>query len=91
MGWLPTSILPREARFAHVASSFRLAEIYVPFVCRTDAHDSVRQVVEGGPVAHSLSAGPTSQAQKNLLFAMVAPLCLTAFAAALLWSVLKAP
>ena len=27
MRWLPTSILPREARFAYVASPFRLAEI----------------------------------------------------------------
>jgi propanol-preferring alcohol dehydrogenase len=36
MEWLPTSILPREARFAHVASAFRLAEIYVPFVCHTE-------------------------------------------------------
>jgi len=32
MGWLPTSILPREAHFAYVASASRLAEIYVPFV-----------------------------------------------------------
>jgi hypothetical protein len=37
MEWLPSSILPREARFAHVASAFRLADIYVPFACRTDA------------------------------------------------------
>src|SRR3954469_10373307 len=36
MEWLPTSILSREARFAYVASGFRLAEIYVPFVRHTD-------------------------------------------------------
>ena len=34
---MPTSILPREARFAYVASTFRLAEIYVSFVVGTDA------------------------------------------------------
>ena len=37
MGWLPTSILTREARFAYVASALRLTEIYVPFVRHTDA------------------------------------------------------
>ncbi len=37
MGWLPTSILPREARFAYVASALRFAAIYVPFVRQTDA------------------------------------------------------
>jgi hypothetical protein len=36
MGWLPTSILPREARFAYLTSSSRLAEIYVPFVLSTE-------------------------------------------------------
>jgi hypothetical protein len=40
MEWLPTSILPREARFAYVASAFRLAEIYVPFVDGTDARNA---------------------------------------------------
>jgi hypothetical protein len=30
--WLPTSILPREARLAYVASALRLTEIYAPFV-----------------------------------------------------------
>ena len=34
---LSSSILPREARFAYVASAVRLAEIYVPFVDATDA------------------------------------------------------
>src|SRR6516165_9108202 len=42
MGWLPTSIFPSEARFAHVAFSFRLVEIYVPFVCRTSARRALR-------------------------------------------------
>src|SRR5262249_24850975 len=36
MEGLPTSILPSEARFAHVTSAFRLAEIYVPVVRHTD-------------------------------------------------------
>jgi hypothetical protein len=39
MGWLPTSILPTEARFAYVVSALRLAAIYVPFVERTDARN----------------------------------------------------
>jgi len=37
MGWLPTSIVPREVHFAHVDFTFRLAEIYVPFVSHTGA------------------------------------------------------
>jgi hypothetical protein len=37
MGWLPSSIVPREAHFAHVDFAFRLAEIYVPFVRHADA------------------------------------------------------
>jgi hypothetical protein len=40
MEGLPTSILPREARFAYVASAFRLAEIYVPFIDKTEARNS---------------------------------------------------
>jgi hypothetical protein len=40
MEWLPTSILPREARFAYVASAFRLAEIYVPFVSSTEVSEN---------------------------------------------------
>jgi len=40
MGWLPTSIVPREVHFAHVDFTFRLAEIYVPFVLRTNARKS---------------------------------------------------
>jgi hypothetical protein len=47
MGWLPSSIIPREARFAHVASAFRLAEIYVPFVCRTSARWRFRLAPRG--------------------------------------------
>jgi hypothetical protein len=35
MEGLPTSILPREARFAYLTSALRLAEIYVPFVRHT--------------------------------------------------------
>jgi len=41
MGWLPASILPREALFAYVASALRLAEIYVPFVPSTRAQAEV--------------------------------------------------
>jgi len=37
MDGLPSSILAREARFAHVSSVIRLADIYVPFVDPTDA------------------------------------------------------
>jgi hypothetical protein len=37
MGWLSTSIVPREAHFAHVDFVFQLTEIYVPFVERTEA------------------------------------------------------
>jgi hypothetical protein len=37
MGWLPSSIVPREAHFAHVDFAFRLAEIYVPFDRHADA------------------------------------------------------
>ena len=40
MEGLPTSILPREARFAYVGSAFWLAEIYVPFVDHTDARNA---------------------------------------------------
>jgi hypothetical protein len=40
MEGLPTSILPGEARFAYVASPFRLAEIYVPFVDVTEARNA---------------------------------------------------
>src|SRR5262249_59255671 len=47
MGWLPTSILPREACFAYVASAFRLAEIYVPFVDVSDAPKSVTRTQRG--------------------------------------------
>jgi hypothetical protein len=35
MGWLPSTILPSEARFAHVTFAFQFAEIYVPFVGHT--------------------------------------------------------
>jgi len=36
MGWLPISIFPSEGPFAHVAFNLQLAEIYVPFACRTE-------------------------------------------------------
>src|SRR5262245_40433900 len=38
MGRLPSSIFPSEARVAHVAFTFQLAEIYVPFVPRPLAY-----------------------------------------------------
>src|SRR5262245_3080122 len=47
MGWLPTSILPSEARFAYVASPFRLAEIYVPFVLPTSARGELPPIYFG--------------------------------------------
>jgi len=35
--WLAIPTVPGEARVAHVAPAFRLTEIYVPFVKKTDA------------------------------------------------------
>ena len=40
MGWLPSSILPREARFSNVTFDFRFAVIYVPFGDVTDARNT---------------------------------------------------
>src|SRR5262249_45165730 len=64
MGWLPTSIIPREARFAHVASAFRLAEIYVPFVCRTGAHNRKKR---GGRSPNRVVAIPAAAPLFSLL------------------------
>jgi hypothetical protein len=41
MDGLPSSILPTEARFAHVASAVQLADIYVPFVDPTSVSSDV--------------------------------------------------
>jgi hypothetical protein len=41
MEGLPTSILPREARFAYLTSVIRLAEIYVPFVDQSEARNRI--------------------------------------------------
>src|SRR5687767_13902583 len=49
MEWLPISIFPREARFAHVASAFRLTENYVPFVRPTECN-LAREVASSGPI-----------------------------------------
>jgi hypothetical protein len=38
--WLPSSLFTREALVAYVVFIVRLAEIYVPFACRTDARKS---------------------------------------------------
>src|SRR5436190_1616560 len=56
MEGLPTSILPSEAYFAYVASSFRLAEIYVPFVDPTEAGNAESRSALG--VAVSTRARP---------------------------------
>jgi hypothetical protein len=49
MGWLPSSILPSEARFAHVTFAFQFAEIYVPFVQDTEL-SLCRGVRRGGHI-----------------------------------------
>ena len=53
MGWLPTSIVPREAHFAHVDFCFRLTEIYVPFGPQTRlavVAEAFGDAVDGGAV-----------------------------------------
>jgi len=47
MGWVPTPILPREARFAYVSSVFRLTEICAPFVRPTSARIAIPPVCSG--------------------------------------------
>jgi len=54
MGWLPSSILPREARFAHVTFAFQFAEIYVPFVRPTSAPIAIPPL-RCGHIARSVS------------------------------------
>jgi hypothetical protein len=44
MGWLPHTIYPKEAPFAYAAFTSGLADIYVPFVCRTNARKNPRKV-----------------------------------------------
>jgi hypothetical protein len=48
---LPSSIFPREVRFAHIAFAFRLAEIYVPFVDGTDVRNIVQQLLDSASSA----------------------------------------
>jgi hypothetical protein len=61
MDGLPSSILPREARFAHVASAVRLADIYVPFGDPTEARNAKRPVGLGVSVRSTQpGAGATS-------------------------------
>jgi hypothetical protein len=49
MGRLPSSILPSEACFAHVASAFRLAEFYVPFVDHTPVFSLLENAIAKEP------------------------------------------